>query len=103
MQLRQGDIGIFEVASLPPDTRVVPRDNGRIVLAYGESSGHAHEILEPDATLHEDPQSNERYLRVVSETEVLHPEHAPITLEPALYKVVRQREYTPGEVRPVFD
>jgi len=34
-------------------------------------------------------------LRVDAPSDLVHEEHAPIHLEPGLYKIVRQREYQP--------
>jgi hypothetical protein len=32
-----------------------------------------------------------------------HEEHAPIPLPAGYYRIVRQREYVPGSIRPVAD
>jgi len=32
---------------VPAGLASVPRDRGRVVLAYGEATGHAHAIAEP--------------------------------------------------------
>jgi hypothetical protein len=34
---------------------------------------------------------------------VIHEEHQPITLEPGIYRVWQQREYTPEAIRRVVD
>lgn len=98
---RQGDVLIRRVAGIPDSTKVVPRDNGRIVLAYGEVTGHAHAIAAPptEATLLTDEQEA-RFLRLVSSVDVVHEEHATITLPPGDYQVVRQREYTAADMEP---
>ena len=70
------------------------------VIVAGEATGHAHRltggtILEaPDGTL---------YLEVTQTTQVVHEEHGPITLDPGLWLVVRQREYSPEAIRQVRD
>lgn len=38
MDYRQGDVGIVRVANIPETTEPIARDNGRVVLAYGEVS-----------------------------------------------------------------
>ena len=49
---RQGDILFIPVDSIPDGVKPVERDSrGRIVLAEGERTGHAHCILEDSATL----------------------------------------------------
>lgn len=45
-QYRQGDVIIERVSALPKGLQVVPRDGGRVILAYGEVTGHAHAFLE---------------------------------------------------------
>ena len=51
---RQGDVLIRRLKKLPPEpeggSEKVERDNGRVVLAYGEVTGHAHAIHDPGVT-----------------------------------------------------
>jgi hypothetical protein len=44
--IRQGDVLLTPVLSLPVGLKEVPLDKGRIVLAYGEVTGHAHAIAD---------------------------------------------------------
>lgn len=44
--IRQGDVLLTKVASIPAGCTEVPYDKGRIVLAYGEVTGHAHAIAD---------------------------------------------------------
>ncbi len=80
----------------------MPRDNGRVVLAYGEVTGHAHAIADPDATLYAVPGTDDRFLAVMAGSGVTlrHEEHATITLPPGLYVTRRQREYTSADMQP---
>jgi len=103
---RQGDILLVPVAKLPDELSEVPRQNGKIVLAEGEITGHLHAIEADNAMfLAEDLDSPEGRYLVVEEAETItaeaaggvdltHPEHDTITLEPGLYEVRRQREYS---------
>lgn len=93
---RQGDVLIVgcEAFELPVGAPPVAREDGRIVLAHGEFTGHAHAITEPDVELVE--QDGNYYLRVPREAVVQHEEHLPISLGPGTYRVIRQREYVPG-------
>lgn len=51
--LRQGDVLLVEVTEeIPAEAKKVERDHGRVVLAYGEATGHAHAIPHPGATLY---------------------------------------------------
>lgn len=102
---RQGDVMIRQVAKLPKDATEV-QTKGRIVLAYGEVTGHAHAITEREAkeyTMAEAAGAVRRFLKVVSEATVRHEEHAPIPLPPGVYEIVQQREYHPEELRNVAD
>ncbi len=102
-QYRQGDVLLVRTQhqELFGATRV-PRDQGRIILALGEATGHAHAIAAADAELLEVTDS-ERYLRVDGPAALTHEEHGAIDLEPGLYRVIRQREYGPGVAEYVRD
>jgi hypothetical protein len=101
---RQGDVLLQRVDDIPEGLQTVPLDNGRVILAYGEVTGHAHAVLGDVEFLAADLQElEERFLRVENEAEVVHEEHYTITLPPGGYRVVRQREYTPEEIRTVAD
>jgi hypothetical protein len=101
---RQGDVLLVEVARRPSDARAVPREQGRLVLAHGEATGHAHVVADAGAELVTREQAEELYL-LVHGTEVVleHEEHEAITLPPGSYRVIRQREYAPDSVRFVAD
>lgn len=101
---RQGDVLIEQVATIPDGLVDVPRDDGRLILAYGEVTGHAHAVVGDCQFLAADLEElEERFLRVESEAAVVHEEHDTIALPPGNYRVVRQREYSPEEIRTVAD
>ncbi|MGH2683007.1 MAG: hypothetical protein ACRDIX_07220 [Actinomycetota bacterium] len=102
---RQGDVLIVAVDEVPDRTKAVARDRGRIVLAYGEVTGHTHAIADRGAELVESQELQERFLRVLAEGGVTltHEEHAPVVIPEGTYRVVRQREYTPETIRNVAD
>lgn len=100
---RQGDVLIERVPERQDPGSAVPREHGRIVLAHGEATGHAHAIAAGDAAFYEMPTTKARHLRLVSPTALAHEEHAPIELPAGFYRVRRQREYTPDEIRTVAD
>jgi len=107
-QARQGDIFIEKIDALPDGLEEVPRDSERdVVLALGESTGHAHAIRDAGAILFfaKDKAANEdRFLRVLRPVALTHEEHSKIALEPGLYRVRRQREWTDqDEPRVVAD
>jgi len=113
---RQGDVAIFPIDQFPgtpPQKGVkVKRDNGRIVLAYGEVTGHMHAIVSTKAEMWtiaglddnaKPGNDNDRLLLCLEEVNLLHEEHAEIQLPAGLYVVRRQREYGPDEVHTVID
>jgi hypothetical protein len=103
-QYRQGDVLVMRAEHLPAAPFQVRRDRqGRLVLAGGEASGHAHVIDDPGAELLDDPLTGRRYLRLVTESKLSHEEHAPIALPPGLYEVRRQRTYHPAATRLLED
>ena len=103
-QYRQGDMLVMRAEHLLVAPFRVRRDRrGRLVLAGGEVSGHAHVIDAPDAELFDDPLTGRRFLRLVTESKLTHEEHGPIALPPGLYEVRRQRAYDPVATKLVGD
>ncbi|UGQ13298.1 hypothetical protein LO772_06700 [Yinghuangia sp. ASG 101] len=106
---RQGDILLLPVDEHAVPTGVTglpakPRDSrGRIVLALGEVTGHAHAVV-GSGTLFLDPEPTViGHLKLDAPTRLVHEEHAAISLPKGWYRVIRQREYVPGAVRIVAD
>lgn len=100
---RQGDVLLLKVDDMPPDVVPVEPDNNRVILAYGEVTGHAHALSTATTTLFQQQNTGDRFLQVKAPSALVHEEHNPIDLSPGVYKVIRQREYTPREVRFVSD
>jgi hypothetical protein len=97
---RQGDVLLVPAEFLP--SNAVPELQGeRIVLAYGEVTGHAHAIDPAFAVAYK--VGDERFIKASPGATLVHEEHGPIELPEGVYKVVRQREYNPAEIRPVRD
>ena len=100
---RQGDVLLERIEALPKGVQH-QKIKGPIVLAYGEATGHHHAIRNGKAKLYKEPATQASYLEVAEALALLeHEEHAPITLEPGIYKVKIQREYSPEEIRNVMD
>lgn len=77
----------------------VPRDpRGRLVLALGEVTGHAHAVVGPGDLYRSTDPLAPACLHVPSGARVVHEEHGAISLPRGWYRVVRQREYVPGLV-----
>jgi hypothetical protein len=92
---RQGDVLLVPVTEMPHG-RPVEADAGRLVLARGEATGHHHSVAVEDGELVDAAEGV--FLRIMAPTPLEHQEHAPITLQPGVYRVVRQREYAPGAI-----
>ncbi len=103
IQYRQGDVLLvkMELAALPTGAVAQEGNDGRIVLAYGEVTGHAHAIDSAYAKMYQ--WNGDRLIEVKPGGRLVHEEHNPIDLEPGYYKVIQQREYEPGSFRTVVD
>ena len=105
--LRQGDVILIPVNEIPQNTKPVPREAGRVVLAHGEITGHHHSIVDDGAELVTAEHANELrvWLSVTAAEPVAltHQEHDTILVDPGLYEVRRQREYSPEALRNVQD
>ena len=96
---RHGDILVSDTDVLPDDARRLQH----LVLAGGELTGHSHRIAERDAAVLF-LSSRGLFLTVTHErATLLHQEHGPITLPRGTYRVWRQREYAPQDIRFVRD
>ena len=101
---RQGDVLVQEVDVLPADlVPAVSDERGRIVLAEGEVTGHAHTLPARDVRVAGRDRDGVLFLGLDDPCLLTHDEHDTITIPRGLYRVVRQREYTPDRVRPVVD
>lgn len=113
--LRQGDVLLIPVAAIPDGLQDTRSDaKGRIILAYGEVSGHAHALdakavrgFHLRSSLADEPD----YILVGPDGAQLNHEtddggpadHQPIKLAAGAYKVARQREYSEEETRRAMD
>ncbi|MFC5750220.1 hypothetical protein [Actinomadura rugatobispora] len=106
---RQGDILIVPVPEdeIPAAARGLspaPRDDrGRMVLALGEATGHAHAVAAPGELLRDADPLRPDHLHLPHGGRLVHEEHAAIALPKGWFRVIRQREYVPGAVRVVAD
>ncbi|MFJ8749321.1 hypothetical protein ACIREO_08305 [Streptomyces sp. NPDC102441] len=106
---RQGDVLMvaLEESEVPThflDSPGERRDGrGRLVLALGEVTGHAHAVQGPGRLMREAGPLGPMLLHLPEGGRVVHEEHAAIALPKGWFRVVRQREYAPGAVRIVAD
>ncbi|MDT0265164.1 hypothetical protein RM844_02550 [Streptomyces sp. DSM 44915] len=106
---RQGDVLIAPLAEEAVPLAALEAESerrdgrGRLVLALGEVTGHAHAVVGPGRLVREAGPFDPMLLHVPDGARVVHEEHATIELPRGWYRVVRQREYVPGAVRIVAD
>jgi len=103
---RQGDVLLVEEPAPPSQLEMAERVRGRLVLAEGELTGHAHVVDDVRASLAE--VQHELFLLVDDGAPVAlrHEEHDELRVAPGMYRVVQQRQldslegYAPA---PVYD
>ena len=100
MQYRHGDVMLELIDQLPAGSK---RKLTHATLAFGEITGHSHAIRQKsDVTLYD--YGTFMCLDVHAKTvSLVHEEHATIELPKGLYRVWRQREYSPEEIRIIQD
>lgn len=99
---RQGDVLLRRVVeSSVENLKEVEPENGRLILAKGEATGHHHSVSSQHAQLF---MAVSAMILIIKEaTELLHQEHRAITVTEGTYIVTRQREYSPERTRNVQD
>jgi hypothetical protein len=100
-QYRHGDLLITPATKKPKGKMKKTKQSKERVLAYGEVTGHAHR-LDKGAKV-EIAETGDAYFSVEKSARLTHEEHGPIVFKAGLYRVVRQREYTPEGSRTVAD
>ena len=96
-QYRQGDVLLERIDALPEEAFPV---DGRTILAYGEVTGHAHEVKKYGRLFE---SAGQRFLKVTRKTSLEHQEHGSIPLTAGIYRIIQQREYHPEAIRNVAD
>lgn len=108
----QGDVLLELIEDTRPSGTIIdPGTDGAYVVAEGEVTGHRHAIFERVTFFRDDALARDipagLYIGHVRVDEpiarLVHDEHAPIPLERGTYRVRRQRELDPQEVRLVAD
>jgi hypothetical protein len=98
---RQGDLLFKEIKSVPKGDWK-KRPTGYIV--EGEVTGHVHRIADLDAAeVLECGEALSLTVTAQGGVAIVHEDHDTLTLPPGNYEVVRQREYSPEEIRNVAD
>jgi len=105
----QGDMMLIRIAELPAGMTEIPAANGQHVLAHSET-GHNHVVMDRPTVRHFSAMDEFRsYLEVTGDepVELEHlrsfDTHESIQINPGIYEVRRQREYTPEGFRRAAD
>ena len=104
----QGDIAITSLNALPEGLKTSAGENGVHILAHSET-GHNHEVMEADVQFFDDTENElVSYLVVEKDgVELKHNRsfdtHETISFDAGIYRINRQREYTPEGYRRVAD
>jgi len=130
--IRQGDVGLIQVSAIPAGAVEVKNANGnRIVLAFGEATGHAHAIYEDIDQVKVWAIGKVKYLEVMAGAMVTskvtstvvgvdgepfdigvesfpgvclkHEEHTHHVIPPGIYKLPCQVEYSPAALQITRD
>jgi hypothetical protein len=98
------------VSRIPDDAVPVPLDDGRLVVAYGEATGHAHVVEADGGTASLLAAGRDRFLRLETSAYLRHlgpdgtqADHDPILLATGLYRQVPQVEYVGDSGRVIVD
>lgn len=104
-QVRHGDLLLEKRSDLTPEEiaeNATPRQDG--VLAFGEATGHSHQV-EGGQVLETEDGSRYAIVGEESEAQVTHEEHDTIELDAGVYEVNNQQEWDieTGDQRRVVD
>ena len=122
-QIRQGDVLLLAVAALPAGAVLAEGQGRKIILAWGEVTGHHHRIedhvreVSPEAAAEITDAaiarakarlwiapSGDRFLEVKEPVHLLHEEHTAHMIPPGLYELPVQVEHSADDmVRAVAD
>ena len=104
MIYRQGDVLLVadeSIDTLLSDAVEIARESGRLILAEGETTGHAHAVADVEVKFFQ--VGDNRVLVSPLPFAIRHEEHAAIEVPAGTFRVIRQREYSPLELRTVRD
>lgn len=98
-QLQQGDVLIVS-AAIPTTAK---RKEGRAIVAYGEATGHYHEVIGNGVEVYD--ENGTLYVSAPSGGTIQHEEHKPIMLPPGDYQIgiVKEYDHFEEEARKVQD
>jgi hypothetical protein len=104
--IRQGDVALVSVRSIPKDAIEQKIEGRKLILALGEATGHHHrfEFLDQSQNIKlYVADGGARYLDVSVPSDLKHEEHATARVPAGKWLLPQQVEYTPAELRRVQD
>jgi len=102
--IRQGDVCLVRVRAIPKAAKEQPQAKGRLVLALGEVTGHAHAFYDDSYNVKlYVADGGARYLDIAAPVELKHEEHSTARIPAGKWLLPSQVEYTPAELRRVAD
>lgn len=104
--IQQGDVVMKSISDFPKGERVLDEQMKSKILAYGEVTGHAHRLADPeDVAVETFRILNVIYMNVKKPTMLNHEEHKTIEIPPGKYEIgiVRETDHMAGVTRQVAD
>lgn len=105
-KIQQGDVVMKAISEFPIGERVLDDQMKSKILAYGEVTGHAHRLADPeDLAVETFRILNVIYMNVKRPTMLTHEEHKEIQIPPGKYEIgiVRETDHMAGVTRQVAD
>lgn len=102
-QVRQGDVLLTPETEIPKHAQPLKPENGRVILAHGEVTGHHHSIVADKADWWKDADSSDTFVKPKRGAKLEHQEHGTIALHPVVHRVRKQRMFHQGLVKRVTD
>jgi hypothetical protein len=99
-QARQGDVLLIPCDE-PSNAMALKPDGDRVILAHGETTGHAHAFDASKAMMY--AVAGALYVKVLERALLRHEEHPPIEYAPGWYEIPGQREYVGERTQNVAD
>ncbi len=104
--VQQGDVLLFKEEKLPTGMKKMKAENGRLIFAKGEATGHHHSVaVDEGVTLWKDKNGTLWASVEADKATIIHQEHKPVTVKKGNYRVGLVREVDPfaEEIRKVKD
>lgn len=102
-QRRQGDVLTMKTKVAKTGLKPIDREAGRVILAHGEVTGHAHAISEQAVKFLTNESTLQRILEIKEPATLRHEEHRAFELPVGDYEVVIQREWRRKSIVSVLD